>query len=181
MDLSGPTSASQAVWAAGLKYYVRAFDEAGGVNGRRIDVLLEDNRFDGAVDRVAFEKLSNQTPVLGISGMGNASSQVALNTLIRRGKVPVVGRYTTARALTEPPTPMFYGGFCGYREIAVVGVGALIERLKLNAPRVVTVNLDTAGGKEYAGYVNEAATKAGGSSVSIPIKANAADATPQVL
>ena len=181
MDLSGPTSASQAVWTNGFKDYIRMVDDAGGVNGRKINVLVEDNRFDPAIDRVAFEKLSNQTPVLGISGMGNASSQVALNSLIRRGKVPVVGSYTTARALTEPPTPMFYGGFCGYNEMAEVGVGFLTDHLKLKAPKVVTVHLDTAGGKEYADYVTQAVTRAGGTTKNVPIKANAADATPQVL
>lgn len=181
MDLSGPVSPSQAVWAAGLKDYVRLSNENGGVNGRKINVLLEDNRFDAALDRVLFEKLSNQTPVLGISGMGNASSQVALASLIRRGKVPVVGSYTTAKAMTEPPTPMFYGGFCGYREMAAVGVGFLADRRKLGAPKVATVHLDTAGGKEYADYVKEAAIKVGGTAIAIPIKANAADATPQVL
>ncbi len=181
MDLSGPTSASQAVWTAGIKDYIRKVDDAGGINGRKINLLVEDERFDASLDRIAFEKLTGQTPVLGISGMGNASAQVALASTIRRGKVPVLGSYTTTKAVTEPPTPMFYGGFCGYKEMAQVGVGALTERLKLAAPKVVTVHLDTAGGKEYADFVNAAAMRHGGSSKAVPIKANAADATAQVL
>ena len=181
MDLSGPASPSQIIWTNGLKDYIRMVDDAGGVNGRKINLLVEDNRFDPSLDRIAFEKLSSQTPVLGISGMGNANGQVALNAMIRRGKVPVVGSYTTAKALTEPPTPMFYGGFCGYNEMASVGVGFLTEQLKLAAPKVLTVHLDTAGGKEYADYVAAAAKRAGGTHVAVPIKPNAADATAQVL
>lgn len=181
MDLSGPASASQMIWTTGLKDYIRMANEAGGVNGRKINLLVEDNRFDPSIDRISFEKLSNQTPVLGISGMGNANGQVALMSLIRRGKVPVLGSYTTARALTEPPTPMFYGGFCGYREMAQVGVGFLSERLKLKSPKVVTVHLDTAGGKEYADYVNEAVARDGGAHKAVAIKPGAADATAQVL
>lgn len=181
MDLSGPASPSQTIWTNGLKDYARMVNKAGGVNGRKLNLLVEDNRFDPALDRIAFEKLSNQTPVLGISGMGNNNGQVALMTLIRRGKVPVLGSYTTAKALTEPPTPMFYGGFCGYKEMAQVGVGFLTEQLKLKAPKVLTVHLDTAGGKEYADYVAEAVTRAGGTHKAVPIKPNAADATAQVL
>lgn len=99
-------------------------NDAGGVNGRKINALVEDNRFDPALDRIAWEKLSSKTPALGVSGMGNANGQAALATIIRRGKVPVLGAYTTTKALTTPPTPMFYGGFCGYNEMAEVGVGA---------------------------------------------------------
>ena len=181
MDLSGPASPSQIIWTNGVKDYVRMVNDAGGINGRKINLLVEDNRFDPALDRVAFEKLSNQTPVLGISGMGNANGQVALNALIRRGRVPILGSYTTAKTLTEPPTPMFYGGFCGYNEMAEVGVGFLTSQLKLGAPKVVTVHLDTAGGKEYADDVGAAVKRAGGTHTAVPIKPNAADATAQVL
>lgn len=181
MDLSGPASPSQITWTNGFKDYVRMINEAGGVNGRKINLLVEDNRFDPALDRIAFEKLSNQTPVLGISGMGNNNGQVALNALIRRGKVPILGSYTTAQVLTNPPTPMFYGGFCGYNEMAQVGVGFLSSRLNLTAPKVVTVHLDTAGGKEYADDVSAAVRRAGGTHVAVPIKPGAADATAQVL
>ena len=181
MDLSGPAAQSQIIWTNGFKDYIRMANEAGGINGRKINLLVEDNRFDPALDRIAFEKLSNQTPVLGISGMGNNNGQVALNALIRRGKVPIVGSYTTARALTEPPTPMFYGGFCGYNEMAEVGVGFLTSHLKLTAPKVLTVHLDTAGGKEFADDVAAAVKRAGGTHVAVPIKPAAADATAQVL
>lgn len=181
MDLTGAASSAQTLWTAGFKDYMRMANDAGGVNGRRINVLVEDDRFDPALDRIAYEKLNNQTPALGLSGLGNANGQVALATLIRRGKMPLLGSYTTTKALTTPPSPMFYGGFCGYNEMAEVGVGAMAERLKLTAPKVVTVHLDTAGGKEYSDYISGAAARAGGSARSVPIKTNAADATAQVL
>ncbi len=181
MDLTGPAAAAQTLWTAGFKDFLRMANDAGGVNGRKINSLVEDNRFDPALDRIAWEKLNTQTPALGVSGMGNANGQAALATTIRRGKLPVLGAYTTTKALTTPPTPMFYGGFCGYNEMAAVGVGAMTDKLKLSAPKVAIVHLDTAGGKEYADYIMAAAKRAGGSAEPLPIKFNAADATAQVL
>ena len=181
MDMSGPASASQGVWVNGVKDYMRKLSEAGGIHGRKINVLAEDTRFDASIDRISFEKLANQTPVLGISGMGNANAQVSLMPSINRGKVPVVGTYTMTKAGSEPASPMFYGGFCGYKEMAQVGVGFFSDMLKLKAAKVVTVHLDTAGGKEYADYVGGALASNGGSSKSVPIKVAAADATAQVL
>lgn len=181
MDMSGPTSAAQGLWVNGLKDYMHRVSDAGGIQGRKINVMAEDTRFDASLDRINFEKLVTQTPVLGISGMGNANAQVALMPSIRRGKVPVVGTYTMTKAGSEPASPMFYGGFCGYKEMAQVGVGYFSELVKVKAPKVVTIHLDTAGGKEYADYVAGALAVNGGTSKAIPIKVTAADATAQVL
>ena len=60
MDMSGPTSASQGIWVNGFRDYMRRVNEGGGVFGRKINVLAEDNRFNAATDKIAFEKLVSQ-------------------------------------------------------------------------------------------------------------------------
>ena len=181
MDLSGPTSYGQVPWVNGFKDYMRKVNEAGGIHNRKINVMAEDDRYDASLDRINYEKLANQTPVLGISGVGNSSAQVALMPSIRRGKVPIVGTYVTTKAAVEPPTPMFYGGFCGYKEMAQTAVGFFGESLKLKAPKVAVVHLDVASGKEYYGAVEAEVMRLGGVVKSMPIKVTAADTTAQVL
>lgn len=181
MDLSGPASASQGIWATGFQDYMRRLNENGGVHGRRVNVLAEDSRFNPAQDKVNYEKLSTQTPVLAISGMGSSSSQVSLAPTIRAGKIPIVGTYTTTKPLSEPVSPMVYGGFCSYPEMAQVGVGYYTDRLKLKAPKVMVVSIESAGGVEYAQMVQAAAAKLGGTSSLVTMKITAADVTPQVL
>lgn len=181
MDMSGPTSASQSVWVAGMQDYMKMTNEAGGVNGRRVNLLVEDNRFNAAADKIAFEKLVGQTPVIAISGMGTSASQVALAPTIKAGKVPVVGTYTSTSALSEPVTPMVYNGFCGYKQMAQSGVGYFVEKLGLKTPRVMTVAIESAGGKEYHDYVAETVAKYGGTAEHLTMKVTAVDVTPQVL
>lgn len=181
MDMSGPTSASQSIWVAGLQDHLRKVNEAGGIHGRRVNLLVEDNRFNAALDKVAYEKLVGQTPVIAISGMGTSASQVALAPTIRSGKVPIVGTYTSTRALSEPVTPMVYNGFCGYEQMAQAGVGYFVEKLSLKAPKVVTVAIESAGGKEYHDYVAKAVAKLGGTAQHITMKVTAVDVTPQIL
>ena len=181
MDMSGPASASQLVWTQGFQAYMRKVNEAGGIHGRKINVLAEDDRFDAPQMRINLDKLVSQTPVLGISGLGNSNFQVAAIAQIKRGNVPIVGTYVTAKQAVDPATPLYYGGFCGFREMAQVGVGYFSDKLNLKAPKVATVHLDTASGKEYISYIEEAVTQRGGTVKSIPIKVTAADATPQVL
>ena len=181
MDLSGPASASQSVWASGFQAYMRKLNETGGVNGRKINVLAEDSRFNPAQDKINYEKLVGQTPVLGISGMGSSSSQVSLAPTIRAGKIPIVGTYTSTKPLSEPVSPLVYGGFCGYPQMAQTGVGYYTEQLKLKAPKVMVVSIESAGGVEYAQMIAAAAAKLGGTSSLVTMKITAPDVTPQVL
>ena len=181
MDLSGPASASQGIWASGFQAYMRKLNEAGGVNGRKLNVLAEDSRFNPAQDRINYEKLVSQTPVLGISGLGSSTSQVTLAPTIRAGKVPIVGTYTSTKPLADPVSPLVYGGFCSFLQMAQTGVGYYTEQLKLKAPKVMVVALETAGGAEYAQMVAAAAAKVGGTSSVVTVKITAVDVTPQVL
>lgn len=181
MDMSGPASESQSIWVKGFQDYMRKINEAGGINGRKINVLAEDNRYNAATDKINFEKLVSQTPVIAISGMGNSPSQVALAPTIKAGKVPIVGTYTPTKALSEPVSPMVYNGMCGYRQMAQTGVGYYVDQLKLKAPKVMTVAIESAGGKEYHDYVAEAVSKYGGTATSVSMKISAVDVTPQVL
>jgi len=180
MDMSGPTSGSQGPWVIGFQDYMRKINEAGGVNGRKINVLAEDNRFNPATDKINFEKLVGQTPVIAISGMGSSASQVALAPTIKAGKGPVVGTYTPTKALSEPTNNMVYNGFCGYKQMAQAGVGYFVDQLKLKNPKVMTVAIETAGGKEYHDYVAEAVAKYGGTATHVTMKVTAVDVTAQV-
>ena len=181
MDMSGPTAESQSTWVKGFQDYMRKLNEAGGVNGRKINVLAEDNKFNAAQDKIIYEKFVSQTPVLGISGMGSSGGQVALAPTIRSGKVPVVGTYTPTKALIEPASPLTYHGMCAYKPMAQTGVGYFADTLKLKAPKVVTVAIESAGGKEYHDYVAEAVTKLGGTAHHVTMKVTAVDVTPQAL
>ena len=181
MDLSSPTAANEVPWTRGVQAYIRKFNEAGGVHGRRINLLIEDDRYETPLVRANYERLVSQTSVLAISGMGSSSAQAAMMPMIKSGKVPIVGAYALARSGYEPANPMYYAGFCGNKEMAQSGVGYFTESMKLKNPNVAVVHLDVAGGKEYADFVNTEVTKLGGSVKALPVKSGAADVTSQVL
>lgn len=181
MDLSGPTSANEVPWTNGVKAFIRKVNDEGGIHGRKINLLVEDDRYDNAAIRVNFERVVSQTPVLGISGMGSSSGQAPLMPQIKRGPVPIVGAYALNKLGYEPAHPMYYAGFCGTKEMAQSGVGYFNDRLKLKTPKVAVVHLDVAGGKEFADYIAAEMVKLNGTSKAFPVKIGAADVTAQVL
>ena len=181
MDMTGPASANEVPWVYGVQAYIRKVNEAGGIHGRKINLLVEDDRYDAALARINYERLVSQTHVLGISGVGNSSAQAAMMPMIKRGTVPIVGAYALTKTGTEPANPLYYAGFCGTREMAQVGVGHFSEVLKVKSPKIAVAHLDVAGGKEYADFVAAEVTKMGGTTKAMPIKVGAADVTAQVL
>jgi len=181
MDLSGTASASQIPWVNGFQSYIRKVNEAGGIHGRKINVRVEDDRYDVSIARSNYERLSSQTPVLGFSGLGNSSAQASMMPMIKRGKIPLVGAYAITKLGLEPANPMYYAGYCGTKEMAQVGVGYFSDSLKLKAPKIAVAHMDVAGGKEYAEYIEAEVSKRGGIAKAFPIKIGAADVTAQVL
>lgn len=181
MDMSGTASGQQIPWTRGFQDYIRKVNEAGGVHGRTINVMVEDTRYDPSLDKVVFEKFVSQTPVLGMSGLGSSSAQAAYMPAIRSGKVPIIGVYAVTTAGLEPPTPMYYAGYCGPKEMAQVGTNFFSDELKLSNPKVAIAHMDVAGGKEFADFVAAEAVKRGGVAKALPIKVGAADVNSHVM
>ena len=181
MDMTGPAAANEVPWVYGVQAYIRKVNEAGGIHGRKINLLVEDDRYDVTLARINYERLVSQTNVLGISGVGNSSAQASMMPMIKRGKVPIVGAYALTKSGTEPANPLYYAGFCGTREMAQVGVGYFSEFLKVKSPKIAIAHLDVAGGKEYADFVTAEVTRMGGTTKTMPIKIGAADVSAQVL
>ena len=181
MDMTGPASANEVPWVYGVQAYIRKVNEAGGIHGRKINLLVEDDRYDVTLARINYERLVSQTNVLGISGVGNSSAQASMMPMIKRGKVPIVGAYALTKTGTEPANPLYYAGFCGTREMAQVGVGYFSDFLKVKSPKIAIAHLDVAGGKEYADFVTAEVTRMGGTTKTMPIKVGAVDVSAQVL
>lgn len=181
LDLSGPCSPQNIAYNLGFKTFMRKVNEAGGIHGRTINTLTEDDRCDGTQTRTAHEKLVNQTPVLGISGFSTSSGQAALMPTVRRANVPIVGAGSTTTAALQPPTPLFTGAWCGFNSMAQTMVGYFSETLKVKSPKVAIVYLDVSSGKDFKGFVEAEVAKRGGTTTAVAMKFGAADATAQVL
>lgn len=83
MDLSGPAAGNEVPWTRGVQAYFRKVNEAGGIHGRKINLLIEDDHYDTATVRANYERLVSQTNVLAISGMGSSTAQAAMMPMIK--------------------------------------------------------------------------------------------------
>ena len=101
-DLTGPTAAVQVPFTEGIKTQVEAINDAGGINGRKIKILDEDDKGEVPVGVAAYKKLVSQTPVVGISGLNGSSIQEAALKLIEKDNMPLVGPQSTVKGGLVP-------------------------------------------------------------------------------
>ncbi|MDY6968929.1 MAG: ABC transporter substrate-binding protein, partial [Spirochaetota bacterium] len=89
-DQTGPTSSAAVPLAKAVKNYTRHVNDQGGINGRKINVILEDSRYSIPAALAAFKKLIFRDQVLGIIGPISMGETKVLYKHVDKHKVPII-------------------------------------------------------------------------------------------
>lgn len=101
-DLSGPVAAFGKHVQQGMKMRVDEINDKGGIHGRKIRLIVEDNKYDPKNSVLAAQKLVNRDEVFAMIGnLGTATNMAALPLQLRRN---VINFYplTSAREMFDP-------------------------------------------------------------------------------
>jgi len=102
-DLSGPIASVGVNTRDGIQMRIDEANAAGGVNGRKIRLLVEDNGYDPKRSVLAAQKLVTSDKVFAVVGhVGTANNVAAMPTLLENNVIsfmPMSG----GRAMFEPP------------------------------------------------------------------------------
>jgi branched-chain amino acid transport system substrate-binding protein len=69
---------------------VKAANDAGGINGKKVEIIFEDDATDPAKAVAAATKLIQQDKVVGIIGSSGTGATMAIRTLVDRAGIPEV-------------------------------------------------------------------------------------------
>jgi branched-chain amino acid transport system substrate-binding protein len=100
--LSGPAAQLGIQMRNGIKAYLAYVNERGGVNGRKLELVSEDDRYEPSVAPAASKKLIEEHKVFALIGYVGTPTGVAHLPVITQAKVPLVGMFTGAEALRTP-------------------------------------------------------------------------------
>src|SRR6478672_4380999 len=87
------------------------FDEvnaAGGINGRKLQLVREDDRCDPAAAIAAVQKLVHQDQVFALIGGGCSNATLAARESIETAKIPTVIFASVHDGITTPPAPTIF-------------------------------------------------------------------------
>ena len=90
IDLTGPSSPGAIPASKAIRNYTRHINDKGGIHGRKIKLIIEDDRYSIPAGVAAFKKLVFRDEVLGIIGPLSMGETKVLYKQIKRHKVPMV-------------------------------------------------------------------------------------------
>ena len=99
---SGPAAQLGIQMRNGIKAYFDYVNEAGGVHGRKLELVTEDDFYEPSRAPAASRKLIDEHKVFALLGYVGTPTGVAHLPVVTQAKVPLVGMFTGAEALREP-------------------------------------------------------------------------------
>ena len=99
---SGPAAQLGIQMRNGIKAYFDHVNQAGGVHGRKLELVTEDDRYEPSVAPEASKKLIEEHKVFALIGYVGTPTGVAHLPVVTQAKVPLVGMFTGAEALRVP-------------------------------------------------------------------------------
>jgi ABC-type branched-subunit amino acid transport system substrate-binding protein len=100
--LSGPAAQLGIQMRNGIKAYLDYVNERGGVHGRRLELVSEDDRYEASVAPAASKKLIEEHRVFALLGYVGTPTGAAHLPVVTQAKVPLVGMFTGAEILRAP-------------------------------------------------------------------------------
>lgn len=100
-DLSGPTFNFGQSGKNGVLMAANEINQAGGINGRKIDIILEDDQGSPELAANLANKLTRQDKVAALIAGGASGSSLAAGPIAQSAKVPMISPSSTSPAVTE--------------------------------------------------------------------------------
>ena len=145
-DLSGPLAGFGKQVRSGMQLRVDEVNEQGGVNGRKLKLLVEDSGYDPRRAVLAAQKLVNQDKIFMMVGhIGTAQNMAAMPVQFERNVINFLP-VTAAREMYEPFHRLKYSFAAPYYDQMVIAAPMLYKQK--NAKKACIIHQDDEFGLE---------------------------------
>jgi len=160
VDASGPMQGIFKTGLDGFKLYVDEVNAAGGINGRKIEVMVRDVQIDPARSTASAQELADQG-ALAILGLSLTSTHMPVYNAMAKAKVPVVTGFPANVGVVLPPAREgVYGVGLAFEITGWIG-GELARKVDPKGSTFVCTVFESPGGFVACDAAIEAAKKAG--------------------
>jgi ABC-type branched-subunit amino acid transport system substrate-binding protein len=99
---TGPAAQLGIQMRNGIRAHFEEVNEKGGVHGRKLELVTEDDMYESARAPAASKKLIDEHKVFALLGYVGTPTGVAHLPVVTEAKIPLVGMFTGAEALRDP-------------------------------------------------------------------------------
>jgi branched-chain amino acid transport system substrate-binding protein len=157
MDLSQTFAFIGTPTLAGVRTATDAINRAGGIDGRPIELVVQDDRTDAENARTSFRQLVDGG-VVAVIGPNASSTLVPLAPVIEESQVPNLSLAAVAD-LHRPARPYLYAVGLHVADSALIDVQFMrqyAEENGIESPRVAALSLDTPAVQEFRDMLEDA-------------------------
>ncbi|HEY0294531.1 MAG TPA: ABC transporter substrate-binding protein [Bordetella sp.] len=135
----------------GVRTYIAYINDQGGVNGRKIDLVYEDDGYDPMRSIAGGKKLSEQDNVVAIVSPTGTPNVAAMVSYAQERKLPIIAPYAFSHSLTTPTKHFIFTTLPEVRLQADVLGEYLLKKLNHTKIAVIYQN-DDFGQDAVAGF-----------------------------
>jgi branched-chain amino acid transport system substrate-binding protein len=140
--LTGPSSSTGVAISRGTTLAVEEINAAGGVNGRKIDLIIRDTQSDPTKAVNAAAELTHKEHVHVIWGPLNSGESLAATPLIARAGIPQLDPCWVDALIDVEKYPLAFRNICSNQQVGGAATHYVVDVLKLKKVAVIS---DTTG------------------------------------
>lgn len=156
-DISGPLAFMGQSHTRGALIYFKYINEQGGIHGRKIKYLIEDDGFQPPRTVQAAKKLITKDKIFCMTMNLGAAGIFAILPLIEQYKVPMLPTGTGNELLGIPPRRYVFVADTSYRVQGLLPVKYMRDTLKANNPKIACIYGEDVTGAQYLEGVKQGA------------------------
>lgn len=178
-DLSGPSSYHGKTFASGFNTHLREVNDAGGVGGRRLE-LIQENAERNVQKEIGFlRKFAQQDRVLAAMVV-TSDGLFAAKPLMEEVKVPLTGIGVPELA-SNPPHPWVFNVFASYQDTVFAAIDYVMGTLRDKDAKFGVIYPDNQYGLEAVRAAEARLQKYGKTPTKVVMNFKETDATTQSL
>lgn len=160
-DVTGPTAAAQGFNLLGAEAAVAWVNENGGVLGRELELVVEDDQYSPETMTSTFASLTQDNPVLAIIQCGNCT---AMMPDFASTGIPLISPPQTVN--TQLEVPNVFNDLAHYADQADAAIAYVGDQLgSVEDANVAVVHLEVPSGAEWDAFIRQSLERAGGNYV----------------
>ena len=146
-DLTGPIADVWIPISLGAKALLNKINDEGGIHGRKIKYIIEDDRYSIPLALSGFKKLVHRDGILALQGASGVGHTGAIVPLCTKEKIPIITASAEPR-LFKPVRKYVFCGIPWYQDQAKIVMDYVFKDLKKKNPVIVLMHPDVGSGKD---------------------------------